>query len=236
MRYIGGKARIAKEIAKIITLEGTEMQYIGGKARIVVEPFCGALNVSIEMLKLNPSVLIHASDLDSDLIDMWIAVQNGWIPPNVVTKERYLELQKEQPSPERTFAGYGCSFSGKWFGGYASDNNGRNYALNAANSIKKIRPYLKNIVFGHGGYEEQNYPENAAVYCDPPYAGTTKPGTRGAFDHVKFVEWVKNLPNKCYVSEYSFDDLSVVWQKEVKTDMHTKSGKDSRIEKLFVNR
>ena len=36
-----------------------------------------------------------------------------------------------------SFVGFGCSFAGKWFGGYARSNDKRNYAKMAKNSLNK---------------------------------------------------------------------------------------------------
>ena len=227
MRYIGGKNRIAKDIVPIILQSNPD---------IVVEPFCGALNVTVELIKQNPKLKVFASDIHYDLIEMWKAIQNGWLPPTELTREEHKRLRFESSSPIRTFAGYGCSFSGTWFGGYANDKTNRNYCLNARNSILKKVPYLKNVIFSHGDYSRQPIPKNSIIYCDPPYFGTTKVGEGNSFDHKEFWQWVKSLEVQCYVSEYNApDDLQLVWEKKVKTDMITKDGNNNRIEKLFCN-
>ena len=218
MRFIGGKARIAKDIAPLI---------LKSNPQVVTEPFCGALNVSVAMLKLNPDLKILASDLHVDLIEMWKAAQDGWVPPKTLTKEEYEALKNSTQSPLRTFAGYGCSFSGRWWGGYASDSSGRNYCGNAANSIEKIKPFLKNITFSSHPYQDSETGD--VVYCDPPYANTTKPGQKLDFNSELFWNWVQNQKVPVFVSEYS-SPLPFVWEKKVKTDMHTKNGQEERTE------
>lgn len=223
MRFIGGKARIANDIAPLI---------LKSNPQVVTEPFCGALNVSVAILKLDPKLKILASDLHVDLIEMWKAVQDGWVPPRTLTKEEYEALKNSTPSPLRTFAGYGCSFSGRWWGGHASDSSGRNYCGNAANSIEKIRPFLKNIIFSSHPFEESEIGD--VIYCDPPYAGTTKPGQKLDFNSELFWNWVQNQKVPVFVSEYS-SPLPFVWEKKVRTDMHTKNGQEERTEKLFFH-
>lgn len=107
MRYIGGKSRIARFLSPII---------LSTRPRFVVEPFCGALNVSLWLVKDDPTVVVYASDSHSDLVSMWQAVKDGWSPPDSVSRDEYDRLREEAASPLRTFVGYGCSFSGKWFG------------------------------------------------------------------------------------------------------------------------
>ena len=60
------------------------------------------------------------------------------------------------------------------------------------------------IAFFSKSYEEIAIPENAVVYCDPPYAGTAE-YREGGFDHARFWEWVRKISktNKVYVSEYT---------------------------------
>jgi DNA adenine methylase len=203
----------------------------------VVEPFCGALNVSVALVRHDPQVRVLASDKHEDLIDMWRAVKGGWLPPTDLSRDTYHRLMDAPPSPLRTFAGYGCSFGGKWFGGYASDPTGRNYCRNAHNSIAKIRPYMANIEFRLGDYRDQVIPEDCVVYCDPPYLGATKPGTRDGFDHLAFWGWVFWLPAPCFVSEYQAPPVaSEIWSKQVLTDMRGREGRFKRTEKLFGNR
>ena len=205
------------------------------KPDIVVEPFCGALNVTVELIKRNPGLYVFASDIHYDLIEMWKAIQKGWLPPTELTREEYKALKVQSSSPLRTFVGYGCSFSGKWFGGYQEDKvSGRNYCLEAHKFVLKKVPYLKNVNFSHGDYSSQTIPKNSVVYCDPPYFGTTKVGEGKSFDHKEFWQWINSLNVECYVSEYvAPHDFQVIWEKQVKTDMNTKDGNNTRTEKLF---
>jgi DNA adenine methylase len=224
---MGGKNRIAKDLAKVI---------LETKPEFVAEPFCGALNITSALLEFDDKVIVHCSDAHKDLIDLWKAIQDGsFVPPQTLTKEEWLELKASSiSSPLRTFAGYGCSFSGIWFSGFASDKTGRNYCANAANSIKKKTKHINRMVFRHCNYQDIVISDNYIIYNDPPYLGTAKPGDGRMFDHEPFWQWVMNLKNICYTSEY-VGQGEVVWSKAVETDMHTKEGNEKRVEKLFKN-
>ena len=220
MRYFGGKARIGKTLAGIINrLDGTYW-----------EPFCGMFSVG-KYVTLPRS----ASDTQADLILLLTAVRDGWVPPGTVTEEEYNRLKTAAPSPLRAFAGFGCSNSGKFFGGYAREKGNRNFAKNAANSLVALRPMIQGVSFALHPYYEG---DADVVYCDPPYDGTTG-FTVGKFDSADFWEWAraKSQQSVVLVSEYTAPDGFVtLWQKEVKTDMNGTKGKLARVEKLFVHK
>src|SRR3990167_10265864 len=127
MQYFGGKAKIAKEIADILN------QNISNQA--FIEPFCGSCNV----LQYINAPNIYAYDVHKPLISMWKNIQNGWIPPkNISEKEYQIAKTLSDEDPLKAFVGFGSSFGGKYFGGYARSpgrtENSRNYALMAYNS------------------------------------------------------------------------------------------------------
>ena len=228
MRFVGGKSRVAKDIAGVLLAARTS------PGQLIYEPFCGALNVTEAILRMSPTARVVASDAHIDLIEMWEAVQDGWEPPRRVSRDRYDQWRASGPCPERTFVGYGCSFSGKWWGGYA-ESDGRNYAAEAARSVERLRPLLDRVDFYDGSYLDQDIPAGHIVYCDPPYLDTLKPGARDDFDHDEFWKWVASCPSQCYVSEYQAPpQFREVWRKQVRTDMHTKLGKAQRVERLFT--
>ncbi len=227
MQYLGGKKRIAKQIIDFIS------PYLKG-VRYYLEPFVGSCAV-IENINHEKR---YASDGNKYLIEMYQALQNGWIPPRNITKEEYdyVKNHKEENLPLTAFVGIGCSYSAKWFGGYSKNNTGRNYALNAHNTLLAQLPKIKNIVFKYKDYQECE-PNNALVYCDPPYANTTKYDLFNGFDSNEFWnkvrEWSKN--NIVFVSEYQApEDFETVLEIETRTDMRSKENKMiPRIEKLF---
>ena len=221
MQYLGGKFRIRKQVADYL-------ESVRPSNSSFVEPFCGACWITSSI-----SGKRFAYDIHPDLICMWRAVQAGWIPPDNVTEEEYNKLKQSRVvTPRRGFVGFSCSFSGKWFGGYARSDK-RNYALNARNSILQKRVSLLGVQFKCSDYRKLK-PTNSLVYCDPPYAGTTK--YANDFNSEEFWDimraWSKN--NVVVVSEYyAPQDFRCVMSFDTKTDMHTSQGKEFRSEKLF---
>lgn len=228
MQYFGGKAKTAKYIAAVIKEFRKENQ-------LYVEPFVGAGWV---MSKMDGER--QAYDKHPYLISMYKELQKGWIPPKKITEEEY-QIAKfgECDNHLKGFIGFGCSFSGKWFGGFARSGK-RNYCLNAHNSVLRKMKAMIDVEFECKDYRELNL-NSALIYCDPPYQGTTQYGKIvGEFDTNEFWEtvrkWSKN--NTVVVSEYiAPDDFIEIWRKEVKTDIRNKDNKkEDRIEKLFIHK
>lgn len=244
MRYFGGKARIAGKIADYINnLYETqcniseEKQEFQNKSQntltsthtTYVEPFCGACNVAT---KVNiPNKILN--DKHPYLIAMWKALQNGWIPPTEVTEEDYKLIKEfKDDFPYLTgFVGFGCSFAGKYFGGYARDGKGGNYAIRAKNSVLKKIDKIKTSEFLNKDFSELNF-ENSLIYCDPPYRNTTQYNKQllGEFNYPVFLEWVKEQSknNIVLVSEYKYnlpESAKIVFELDSKTSIRDKSDK-----------
>jgi len=228
MRYLGGKKRIAKQIVEFLNPYIKESKYY-------FEPFVGSCAV-IEKVE---NIKRYASDKNEYLIDLYIALQNGWIPPKNITEKEYQHVKnnKEENKPLTAFCGIGCSYSGKWFGGYCRDKKTtRNYALNAHNTLINQLPKIKDVIFKYKDYKECK-PDNALIYCDPPYSNTTKYDLFNGFDNNEFWEivriWSKN--NLVFISEYiAPNDFECVLEIETRTDLKNKDGKMiPRIERLF---
>jgi DNA adenine methylase len=223
MQYVGGKFRIAKALATY--LESVR------DGRPFIEPFCGGANIIAAV-----SGTRTASDLCEDVVLLWSAVANGWEPPTHVSESEYLSIKNSPPSALRGFVGFGCSFGGKFFGGYARSGN-RNYAMNAHNAIIKKAKSLQGVSFLHRNYSECA-PENSLVYCDPPYANTTQGYSSTHFDSSLFWNIMRQWAGKnniVLVSEYFAPSFArEVWRTETKTDMHCVGGKASRTERLFL--
>lgn len=225
MQYFGGKARIGKYIAEYL-------KSIREDGQVYIEPFIGGGWVMSLMDGRR-----FGYDKHPYLIAMYSELQNGWIPPTSLTREKYEKAKNGEMTEHLTgFVGFGCSFAGKWFGGYAKSGD-RNYCLNAHNSVLKKMKNMQDVKFECKDYKVLN-PEGALIYCDPPYHGTTQYGkVVGDFDSEEFWdkvrEWSKS--NTVVVSEYSApDDFEEVWRKETKTDIRNKNGEqEDRIEKLF---
>jgi len=206
MRYQGGKSRIAAEIVKTIQTLTTE--------REIYEPFCGGGAVTIALAKAG--FRVYASDSHEDLILMWQAILAGDATVSAdVTEEEYQQLKTAAPSARRGFVGYGTSFGGKWFGGFAR-GGGSNYAATSRRSSEHILSCNPLPTFRHADYTET--PDHVVAYLDPPYAGTTSYKSAGKFDHDAFWSWVSRRQGATFISELSCPlDLPVVWRKQHKS-------------------
>ena len=79
-------------------------------------------------------------------------------------------------------------------------------------------------------YDEIDIPEDAVVYCDPPYHACDKTlyeGTAKAFDHNAFYDWCVSVSktNPIFISEYSIEDdrFEIVAEKQKMTSMSSKT-------------
>ena len=79
-------------------------------------------------------------------------------------------------------------------------------------------------------YDEIDIPDDAVVYCDPPYHASDKrlyESTAKAFDHCAFYDWCVRVSktNPIFISEYSIEDdrFEVVAEKSKMTSMSQKT-------------
>jgi DNA adenine methylase len=237
MKYMGSKARFSKEILPIILEDRTNEQWY-------IEPFAGGMNMICEVDGKR-----IANDIHYYLIKMWEELVGGWIPKKI-TKDEYLEVKTDQSKYPAYFVGwvgFNCSYSGKWFGGFADDypesrRNKKgvlpNYQMEAINNIPKQVEKMKGVILQNKPYYELELPPNSIVYCDPPYEGTTK--YANDFDHNLFWNWVRNIIKQghtVFVSEYNApSDFVCVWQKETNSQLSANGkigGNKVSVEKLF---
>lgn len=231
MRYVGGKFLIRKQVAEYLESVRGSRDYF--------EPFVGGAWVTIEM-----SGKRHASDINSHLITMWKALQDGWIPPDNVSEEMFREYKEKMPEndPLTAFIGFGCTYGGRFMQGFARqkerDGTDRNFALVAKNSLLKKLPKLKDVTFTHGSYLSYA-PDNKLIYCDPPYENTKPYDRIEKFDHDLFRnvmrKWSRN--NMVVISEFnSPEDFITVKEMKGRTFVHDGSGTTTETcEKLFVH-
>ena len=229
---MGSKAKISKQILPIILAGRKEEQWY-------VEPFAGGMNSICEVA--GPRL---ANDIDYYLIEMWKALVYGWIPEKI-TREKYYHIKDnvlEYHPAQVGWTGFNCSYSGKWFGGFAGDvktkiGTTRDYQDEAIRNVCAQVKKMKGVTFRQGEYHELEIPPNSIIYCDPPYQGTT--GYNNSIDYQKFWNWAreKSAEHILFVSEYSApDDFQCVWQKEVKSSLSANGksgGNKNSVEKLF---
>lgn len=233
MKYMGSKARFAKDLLPIILKDRTEEQYY-------VEPFAGGMNMICEVGGKR-----IANDIHYYLIEMWKALCNGWEPHKINSNTYHIvRLNREQYEPHIVgWVGFNCSYSGKWFGGFAGETKTkigtvRDYQTEAINNVAKQVEKMKGVIFQNKPYYELELPSNSIVYCDPPYEGTTK--YANDFDHNLFWDWIRNISKQghtVFVSEYNAPaDFVCVWEKEAKSSLSANGkigGNKLSVEKLF---
>ena len=224
---MGGKSRISKQIAEVLNSAIN-------KDTPFVSLFCGSCAIES---KVQADVKI-LNDKHPYLIAMWQALQNGWMPPDTVTKEEYYRVKANMDeNPALTgFVGFGCSFGGKWWGGYAKDKRGDDYCGQAKRGLLKNLVGIQSATFTCLDYRDVEIPDGAVVYCDPPYVNTTG-YTVGQFDTNEFWDYMRQLSKRCdvYISEESApDDFECIWSKEkVRTLEKNDNVGRVKVEKLF---
>lgn len=230
---MGSKARFAKDILSV-------MRKDIDAAGLYIEPFAGGMNMIANVKEIDRV----ANDSNPYLIAMFQELQKGWCPPEYVSKDEYEDIRnnKDTPLHIRGWVGFNCSYSGKWFGGFAGKTNTkqgvRNYQDEARRNVLNQMTNLEGVVFTNKNYIDLVIPENSVVYCDPPYFGTTK--YFEDFNHNVFWEWARRVArnSKVFVSEYSApQDFTCVWEKQVSSSLSANGvsgGNKISKEKLFV--
>ena len=164
------------------------------------------------------------------------------MPDEISKKEyEYIKQHKDEKPYLTGFVGFGCSFVGKWFGGYAKDKSARNYCLNAKNSNLKILNGLIDVSFYNEDYREVELPMGSLIYCDIPYKNTTQYDKKevGIFNHEEFYQWVRENSDKyeIYISEYKENvpiDFDIVWEMSSKKDIRDSSNKQVGTQEVLM--
>jgi len=225
MQYMGSKHRIAKYILPIMLKKREAEQWW-------VEPFVGGANMicKVEGRRIG-------NDNHPYLIALLQALQHGWVPPTEISKEMYYNIKKNSANYDKAlvgFVGFLCSFGRKWWGGYAFNNKGDNYAERGSKVLVEQAKNLGNVVFTCGNYINLEIPERSIVYCDPPYEGTTK--YKDSFNHALFWQWCRDkaeIGHTVFISEYNApQDFECVLEIKHKTILD-KNSQYPRVERLF---
>jgi len=236
IKYMGSKAKIAKDIVPII------QDYIDkNNIKTYFEPFAGGCNV-IDKVKADRRI---ASDKNEYLIALFKHLQNGGELPESVTKEEYSKVRSnmsEFPEWYVGAVGFLASYNGRFFdGGYAGIGHEkgrvRDYYQESKNNItKQIQAGgIHGIEFRTGSYERYN-PKGCLIYCDSPYMGTKEYGNARKFDYIKYwkimEKWSQN--NIVIISELEAPEVFIhIWEKEVDRSINAKEHFRAT-EKLFI--
>lgn len=230
MQYLGGKSRDAKRLAAAVNAYRKPGQ-------IVWDPFCGGLSMAAALSAAGPVV---ASDIHRPLIALYRAVRNGRDPPEHVSAEVYEESKLLRDAyPMKGFCGFGCSYGGKWFGGFAKPNfktpghcHPHGYAPAARRAVIRDAPLPLHVgLFDF--LESEPGPIDWIFYLDPPYARTTPYSGTPPFDHDRFYRlceaWAKHT--LVYVSEYACPIGRCVLEIQTSSEKRLKQG---AVERLFL--
>jgi DNA adenine methylase len=174
------------------------------------DAFCGGLSVSVALSAVGPGL---SSDANAALVALYRAVIAGWEPPATLTEAEYAAArQLPDTDPLKAFAGFGCSFGAKWFGGYARGGGGGDKTRNFADESRRtLLDDLGAIVVAGGDVQHVDFldvepePTDLVLYLDPPYRGTEEYGGTATFDHARFYARVAAWSRftDVFVSEYA---------------------------------
>lgn len=211
---------------------------------LYIEPFVGSAAVFERVAPYYPKAI--AADANPDLTLLWNSIAEGWTPPFRITKQEWLELRDSPASPERSYAGFACSYGGSWFSAFIENRyevikNGKGY--NSASAMRGVTLRAGRFL-AKFGVETCDYGEHTplmrpgvVVYCDPPYAGTQAYTGVDALDNERFWqtmnEWTE-LGASVLVSEWEAPEgWEVGWTQEKRM---WAGGKDhtQKVESIWV--
>lgn len=249
MKYMGSKARIAKQLLSVMMPDVVDQGITTW-----IEPFVGGGN----MIKCVADSLNKVGfDNNKYLIEMFKHIQEfGFDYSDVIEKSLYDSVRSQYNQRDNAevlklyddsfvgWVGYMASANGRFFdGGYSGISQTkvgttRNYIDESVRGLKKEWNLFQNVKFCCDNYLNITS-ENALIYCDPPYKGTKTYNTSKAFDHDEFWNWCRVMSDKnvVYISEYTApDDFTCVWQHDVGSSLSANGvsgGRKRSTEKLF---
>lgn len=233
MQYMGGKTRQGKYIEEqLLKYKGSCVQY--------VEPFMGGGSMFARMAPHFPGAALGA-DVHPDLMMMmWEALQDGWEPPTEVAREDWYRIKGEGPSALRGFVGFGCSFGGRWFEGYASNGRGDDFCKAARTGVLRKSAAMREARFLTAPYTALDPGEGTLVYCDPPYADSKPYSGTEKFDTDAFWATVRRWADNgatTLVSEYTAPEWAEeVWSRDATVTLKSDDNGAKAVERLFLVR
>jgi len=238
VKYLGGKYKIAGWIHE------TLLPYTRDNTTYL-EPFLGGGSVAA---RLAPHFLdVHLGDIHEDLILMWHAAQQGWIPPHAISRADYDIQRVAQPSPLRGFVGFAGSYRGKWFGSYGAQHFDRHWGKWSYEIPGQSKIVAHDAAaFRHAhieccSYDQWTPSQGWLVYCDPPYQDTTVYRGHEHFDHHKFwrvaATWVENGADVIVSESVAPDDWRILRTRTRGHNLQKKASivKRARTENLYVH-
>ena len=267
MQYASGKTKIARQVSETI------LNRLGGEYEIfrwqnencesnsasnththththensltLVSLFCGGLSVETKLAPYFDRIICN--DKQEYLIELYRSVQGGWKPPMELTEEQYKYI-REHPQENKAltaFAGFGCSFGGKWFGGYGRHGTKDKHALERSMCEESRRALLRDINILNNAeftcldYRDVPLPPQCIIYADPPYKGKMAAyGLHEEFDSGEFWQWCRDhsKDHMIFISELEAPpDFAPIWERQVLRQMANCNADNFKsTEKLYI--
>ncbi len=241
MKYMGSKARIAKDIIPIMTANREKGQYF-------VSLFAGGMNLidKVDGKRIandsNPYLIAMWQELTSNTDSMIKTIDKSdydMARMNYNNNKKYNHLL----CPPIVMAhigwvGFMASYNGRFFdGGYSGNYKKRDYISEQIRNTLKQLPALKDVKLECKDYKDLDIPPKSIIYGDKPYSGTKQYNNSKDFNHEEFWEWCRIMADnghQVFVSEYNAPrDFKCIWSKEVTTTINHSCTKRP-IEKLFT--
>lgn len=149
MHYVGSKKRMKNDLLQIFSKYRK-------KGQLYIEPFVGGCN-SIDIME-NPR---WGNDSHYELIEMFRAIQKGWIPPDKITEEDYYSVKENRDKIHPAlvgFVGFCCSFGGKYWGGFGRREGQKSTCQQNRTVLLKQAPLLRDIRLTNMNYLDMKYP------------------------------------------------------------------------------
>lgn len=241
MAYLGGKAKGAEHILKILNHKIFDgLPYI--------EPFVGYAHI---LRRVTGKSSYIASDSNNLLMVLLKHIQKTDNQHPTISAEEYKDLRShpEKDPLKAAYAAFTYSYNGKWFAGYTGSSRllatkARNYVAERKRYYNKLHdnPIFASATLKTGPYTMYNptNTKNSLIYCDPPYANTEE--YKDTFDSEAFWNWVRQMSapeanNFVFVSEYTApEDFICVGQKTKYQSIAGRGSTRKREEIVFVHK
>lgn len=180
------------------------------------------------------------NDKHKYLIALYQGLKNGYSLPDDISEQeyRYVKEHQEDDPILSGFVGFGCSFGGKWFGGYGRSKN-RSHAAESKRALIRDMALLKNAEFICKDYRDVSLPDGCVIYADPPYNNTTG-YVNEKFDSNAFWEYAREVSKThlMFISEQTApDDFVSIWEKPFTRTLDVNKNNQFKVtEKLFVHK
>ena len=108
-------------------------------------------------------------------------------------------------------------------------------SLESLERLERLESQNVQIVASSDDYRNYVYQDGDVVYCDPPYANTSKYTVD--FDNEGFWQWCRTRNFPVYISEYRApEDFISVWSKEKRVLFNSSNLTANTIEHLFLHK